>query len=217
MNQRHKTHERPSTAQRRQEILTAAAEVFGQRGSARGTLEEIAEKVGMTRAGVLHHFGSKNNLLLQTVIFRDTEDVEEYQSGHMPEGTDTFRHLIKTARLNAARPGIVKAFVTLTADATTEDSPGNAYFVERYRNLRRELKDALLIMASERGKTIDEDTATLVAMTILAIMDGLQLQWVLDPERVDLAKETERAIKLVLAGVLDLDDEQRNHILDPVD
>ena len=70
--------ERPETQEKRKVILRAATEVFGEKGATKGTLEDIAEKVGMTRAGVLHHFGSKDNLLLQTVIYRDSVDLEDY-------------------------------------------------------------------------------------------------------------------------------------------
>ena len=50
-------------------------------------------------------------------------------------------------------------------------------------------------------------------MSILAVMDGLQIQWMLDPDAIGLAEETERAIKLMLAGALDLNDEERDAIL----
>ena len=69
---------RPETEAKRRAILEAAVEVFGQKGSAKGTLEEVAEKAGMTRAGVLHHFGSKQRLLLETLIYRDSSDVADY-------------------------------------------------------------------------------------------------------------------------------------------
>lgn len=207
-------NERPETAHKRQQILAAATKVFGEKGAAKGTLEEIAQEVGMTRAGVLHYFGSKDNLLLQAVIFRDTEDVADYPVQELPEGDDTFRHLIKTAGYNAQRLGLVKAFVMLSAEATTNDSPRNTYFVERYRKLRGQLRDALFIMAEERHMPMTEELALQTAASILAVMDGLQLQWILDPEHIDLARETTQAIHTILAGVFDVTQEERDTILD---
>ena len=58
---------RPETERKRTEILKAAIEIFGAKGSANGTLADIAEQVGMTHAGVLHHFGSKQKLLLEVL------------------------------------------------------------------------------------------------------------------------------------------------------
>ena len=42
--------------------------VFGQRGYNKGALVEVAEQAGMTHAGVLHHFGSKEALLVAMLI-----------------------------------------------------------------------------------------------------------------------------------------------------
>ena len=57
------TKPREETARKRREILRAATAVFGSRGYSKGSLAEIADLVGMTHAGVLHHFGSKDGLL----------------------------------------------------------------------------------------------------------------------------------------------------------
>ena len=51
---------RPATALRRAEIVRAAADVFAEKGFAHGTLHEIADRVGMTHAGVLHHHALRN-------------------------------------------------------------------------------------------------------------------------------------------------------------
>ena len=75
------------------------------------------------------------------------------------------------------------------------------------------LEKALRIMADELGKSVDDATIRNTAMSILAVMDGLQIQWMLDPDAIGLAEETERAIKLMLAGALDLNDEERDAIL----
>ena len=59
---------RPATLAKREQILKAAIEIFGNKGSTNGTLADVAEQVGITHAGVLHHFGSKQKLLRQLFI-----------------------------------------------------------------------------------------------------------------------------------------------------
>ena len=39
--------------------------------------------------------------------------------------------------------------------------------------------------------------------SILALMDGLQVQWLLEPESVDLAGATEFGIEAIVSSVLD--------------
>ena len=51
----------------RRAILTAALEVFAERGQRGTSLMEIANRVGMTQPGLLHHFGTKEQLLLEVV------------------------------------------------------------------------------------------------------------------------------------------------------
>ena len=123
---------RPETEAKRRAILEAAVEVFGQKGSAKGTLEEVAEKAGMTRAGVLHHFGSKQRLLLETLIYRDSSDVADYSDHHMPSGLEMFRHLIKTTQMNQKRQGITRAYVTLSSESIVDGNVGYDYFRQRY-------------------------------------------------------------------------------------
>ena len=59
------------TAQRRRAVLEAALAVFSERGFNKASLTEIADRAGMTHAGVLHHFGSKEQLLVDVLRFRD--------------------------------------------------------------------------------------------------------------------------------------------------
>src|SRR5690554_6439305 len=100
---------REQTLLRRTRILEAASEVFGEKGYVKGSLADIAERVGITHAGVLHHFGSKDQLLLAVLAHRDATDVEHLESRHMPAGLELFKHLVRTAELNEHRAGIVQA------------------------------------------------------------------------------------------------------------
>ncbi|MBE1876746.1 TetR/AcrR family transcriptional regulator [Myceligenerans pegani] len=193
---------RPETLARRERILEAAMTTFGARGYNKGPLTEIAEQVGMTHAGVLHHFGSKDQLLLEVLRYRDESDVKDLEGQHIPGGIELFRHLVRTALLNARRAGLVQAYVVLSAESVTEGHPARDWFVERYRTLRREVGEAFRAVCAERG--IDEPaTVDRAAASILAVMDGLQVQWLLDPEQVDLAESSAFAIEAIVAQVLD--------------
>ena len=186
---------------RRREILDAAVEIFGSKGFAGGTLQEIADQVGMTHAGILHHFGSKDQLLLEVLLHRDETDVAHLEGQHIPDGLALFRHLVKTAFLNAQRAGIVQAYAVLSAESVTDDHPGRAFFQERYRNLREEVAHAFRVVCEEQG--IDSETNVADASAaILAVMDGLQVQWLLDPTAVDLGRASEFAIEAIVSGVL---------------
>ncbi|MBK7822889.1 MAG: TetR/AcrR family transcriptional regulator [Tessaracoccus sp.] len=192
---------RPETIRKRKEILEAAAEVFGSKGYEKATLQEIADQVGLTHAGVLHHFGSKRNLLIETVRYRDFADLAMLGRKQIPMGRAQFDHLIATAFRNSERPGIVQAFEVLSAEALTDDSPVLGYFLKRYRTLQKEISTNFRKLCAAEGivepATIDQATAS-----ILAVMDGLQYQWLIDPDDMNLGETTAFAIRTIVDAVL---------------
>jgi len=195
------TRVRPATRAKREQILKAAVEIFGNKGSTNGTLADVAEQVGITHAGVLHHFGSKQKLLLEVLAYRDQADVAELAEKHIPDGPQLFLHLVRTAFANELRPGIVQAYTVLSSESVTDDHPGREYFEDRYTTLRREVTAAFHELCAQEGVTAP-DTIADAAASILAVMDGLQLQWLLHPEIVELGTASEFAIQAIVNAVL---------------
>ena len=189
---------RQATAERRAEILRAAANTFGSKGYKNGSLTEVAEQVGITHAGVLHHFGSKEQLLVEVLEFRDKEDVRDLEGQHIPNGMELFRHLIRTARMNVDRPGIVQGYSVLTGESVTENHPARAWVTDRFTILRGEIQAAIMEVG---GGTVPDDVAACAASSIIGVMDGLQVQWLLD-DSVDLPAATKFAIEAILASAL---------------
>jgi AcrR family transcriptional regulator len=192
---------RPATREKREQILKAAVEIFGNKGSTNGTLADVAEQVGITHAGVLHHFGSKQKLLLEVLAYRDQADVQNLAEKHIPGGPELFLHLVRTAIANERRPGIVQAYTVLSSESVTDNHPGREYFEERYTTLRREVTEAFRELCAQEGVT-EPDTIATAAASILAVMDGLQLQWLLHRDVFDLGEASEFAIRAIVNGVL---------------
>ena len=196
--QRRARQPRQATAERRAEILRAAANTFGSKGYKNGSLTEVAEQVGITHAGVLHHFGSKEQLLVEVLEVRDKEDVRDLEGQHIPNGMELFRHLIRTARMNVDRPGIVQGYSVLTGESVTENHPARGWVTDRFTVLRGEIQAALVEVS---GGTVPDDVAACAASSIIGVMDGLQVQWLLD-DGVDLPAATQFAIEAILAATL---------------
>jgi len=193
---------REVTIRRREDILKAGLVTFGSKGFKAGSLADVAEQVGITQAGVLHHFGSKDQLLLEVLVYRDAADVEHLEGKHIPGGLDLFRHLARTAELNATRPGIVQAYAVLSAESVTDEHPGKDWFRARYTQLRAEVEEALTEICDEDDPPRPHAVSD-AAAAILAVMDGLQIQWLLDPDAVDLSRATAFTIEAILARAID--------------
>lgn len=188
-------HPHEGTAERREAILRAATKVFATRGFHNASLVEIAEEVGMTHSGVIHHFGNKEQLLVAVLAFRDDDDVVNFEDHKAPKGAAFLEHLITTAKENARRPGIIQGYTVLSAESVTDGHPAQDYFRERFVGLRTMLIDALRLVCE--GELPDQ-TLDAAASAIIATMDGLQVQWLLDTSAVDMPA----SLRLSINGVL---------------
>lgn len=189
----------PAAQERHDEILGIAMETFAARGYGKASLAEIADRAGLTQAGVLHYFHSKANLLTEVLDLRDATDIADL-GPERPRGLAFLRHLVDTARRNAEREGIVRLYAVLSAESVTDDHPAQSYFRNRYAGLRDLVAEALT-EACARGETSEDLDVRGAAGAIVAVMDGLQVQWLLDPGAVDMAASTDGVIEALLASM----------------
>ena len=168
-------------------ILDAALEVFSQGGFRAGSLRLVANRVGMSEPGILHHFSSKT-ALLEAVLERRDQLAQQFIPPNTVDGEASVRGLIDLARHNASIPGVVELYCTLSAEATSPDHPAHAYFVRRYEVTRGIVRDAFADL-ERRGMLREGVTPFGAATATLAMMDGLQIQWLLDRTVLDMAEE----------------------------
>lgn len=175
------------SAQTRQTILDAALDVFSQAGYHSGSLREVAERVGMSEAGLLHHFKNKSSLLEAVLERRDQLSYDIVPLDQM-DGEASLRGLVALARRNATTPGVVELFSKLAAEATSPEHPAHAYFQNRYAWTRENLELSFANLAG-RGVLRAGVTPAGATLSTVAMMDGLQIQWLLDPNLLDMGDE----------------------------
>jgi AcrR family transcriptional regulator len=164
---------------KREEILSRALEVFADKGYRKASLREIAESVGLSQAGLLHHFSSKEELFSEVLRKRDEVDTGDAELGaQWPDAVDG---LVRVIRHNAEVPGLVQLYATLSAEAADPDHPGHEYFVERYEKIVGGLEQHLR-GEQEAGRMTEAVDARQLARIAIAVADGMQVQWMLDPE-----------------------------------
>ncbi|MGX1561674.1 TetR/AcrR family transcriptional regulator [Streptomyces sp. NPDC055506] len=168
---------RARSGERRAEIVRAALEVIAERGYRGASLAAVAERVGLTQQGLLHHFPTKEALLVAVLQERDRWDA-------MPAGRLRLDLLASLVEYNAMRPAIIQTFSALLGESVTEDHPARAYFTERYVGVRAGMAE---VLRAEYGDRLPSGlTPERAAPLLVAILDGLQYQWLLDPESVDM-------------------------------
>ncbi len=180
---------RLEASDRRAAIVETATGLIAERGYRGLTVQSLADACGMTVAGVLHHMGSKDGVLVAVLEHRDVVDaasaLEESQ------GQDVRAFLDAIMLRNLRQPEIVRLYSVLGAEALDENHPAYAYFAERYKRSRTEIQDHLTGHVPDPAAT---------AAHVLAIMDGLQLQWLRDLEGFDLLQHWGLLADAVLGG-----------------
>ncbi|MER5884550.1 TetR/AcrR family transcriptional regulator [Streptomyces sp. NPDC001941] len=173
--------------ERRTRILDAAVEHYAQWGFHASSLARIAKDVGVTQGGLLHHFRSKEDLLVSVLERSDEQDVERFFAAEPASAADCFRTLVDLAAHNAGRPGRVRMFNVLAAEAGSPGHPAHAYFERRYRDVLDHVSGALR-RGVDSGELRPDTDGEQTAREIAAVMDGLQLQWALDTTGFDMAE-----------------------------
>jgi AcrR family transcriptional regulator len=169
---------------KREEILRTALEVFAKQGYRGTSLRELADAVNLSQAGLLHYFDSKEELFAEILRVRDETDRAAYSSAG--SGVDT---MLAVIRHNSAVPGLVQLYATISTAATEPSHPAHEFFVERYRLLREAFADSARErqLAGELDANLDPAK---VAAVMLAVADGMQVQWLLDAD-LDMAEHVE--------------------------
>jgi AcrR family transcriptional regulator len=192
MPSQHGTRHSPRGEARRDEIVKAAIELIAERGYRGASLAAVAEKVGLTQQGLLHYFPSKEDLLIGVLRLR-----ERWDSG----GRDVIAEPMTMAahtgvvEANAHREAIVRTFSALLGESVTEDHPAAEFFKLRYRRVREAHTASLRQEWGDRlpsGLTPEE-----AAPLLIAIMDGLQFQWLHEPESFDMPAAFRAFVRLL--------------------
>ncbi|MEN2740875.1 helix-turn-helix domain-containing protein [Microbacterium sp. X-17] len=186
------------TDEKRRVILDAALEVFAQSGYRAGSIRDIAERVGMSEAGLLHHFPNKSALLAAVLERRDVRGEQLVPIDDASIGRATIAGLLELASYNASTPGVVALYCTLSAEGTSPDHPAHEYFVRRYDWMREGLEKAFTVIQREGGLQPGVRPLSAAVRTV-ALMDGLQVQWLLDRDVLDMTEELRGFLRTIVS------------------
>jgi AcrR family transcriptional regulator len=190
----------PKGERRRAQIIQAAFQAFGAVGYRNASMLQLAADCGVSRAGLLHHFPTKEALLEAVLAQRELQDDATFfpTAEAVQDGLMFFASMIRLVAHNQANPGIVNLFAVLSAEASDPSHPAHAYFVTRYERTRAATQRAIDDLAA-RGLLREHVDPADAAIDIIALMDGLQIQWLLAPGRVDMPARLRARLRDIIA------------------
>ncbi|MFC7344828.1 TetR/AcrR family transcriptional regulator [Saccharopolyspora griseoalba] len=172
-------------AQTKERILAAAAGLFAESGYRGATMMAVAEAAGLSQTGLLHHFPDKERLLAEVLDRRDRLD--EMAIGERPgRGWERFEYLRRLVEHNTTQPGIVRLFTALAGEAIDPEHPAHEWLLRHHRRAAALIRGGL-DEAVAAGTADPETPVDRIVRETIALMDGLQLQWLVDPGGVDMA------------------------------
>lgn len=185
---------------RREQILKAALPLLAQHGFNALLIKDVAKASGLTTAGLLHYFPSKDAILTAVLEERDLQYRRLVQSrpAFSAEGGDerpTPGELQAVIRdimeFGAQRPDLVRVYVVLQVEAMNPEHPAHRYFRDGEARVASEIAELLT------GWLPDPISS---AREVLALKDGLELLWLRRGGSFDLAAAWNYAATKVLGG-----------------
>jgi AcrR family transcriptional regulator len=176
-------------------VLEVALEVLAANGLRHSSLEDIATRVGLTRPGLLHYFGTREELLVSVLRARHERDVE--RASHQ-EGLDqSLAERVVSAVLQQHRsPGLVRLDAAMAAEATDPAHPAHLYFRQRSRQLEDRFARSVA-QEIAAGRVSPDVDCTIAAQQMNSLIDGLHVQWLIDPS-LDVRAILTSALQLLL-------------------
>jgi AcrR family transcriptional regulator len=183
----------PKGVRRRQQILDSVIALLAQRGVDRASLRTVGDAIGVSHTALRHYFSSRDELLVEA--YR-THEARAAGDGP-PADASAVSVIIEAAERNRSIPGLVELYATLSTDALQEQHGLTREFVRgRFRSLRATLAGLIAeeqrARAGQPGGAGETGSAGIdpmdAAALVIAASDGLQIQWLLDPDAVDVGR-----------------------------
>src|SRR5271166_7076932 len=160
---------------RKQRILQVAQRLLTRNGWRSTTLAQIAGEAGVTPAGLLHHFESKDQLLHAVLDARDLDD-----ESHADRAGDLISQIAQVADRFHRVPELVGTFTVLLVENILPDAPLHDRMLARHREAVDIVADLIRNGQADGRYRTDLDPA-IRAVEILAFVHGMETTWLLDP------------------------------------
>lgn len=160
---------------RKQRILEVAQRLVTRNGWRNTTLAQIAKEAGVSAAGLLHHFESKEQLLHAVVDARDADD-----DAHADRSGDLLEQLARAGERVDRAPELVGTYSVLLVENLMPEAPLHERLLTRQRMAIQIVTD-LIARGQAAGRYRDDFDPAVKAVQIVSLVNGMEISWLLDP------------------------------------
>ncbi|MFJ6453874.1 TetR/AcrR family transcriptional regulator [Paenarthrobacter sp. NPDC091669] len=193
------------TAALRLKILETCIDMFGQTGFHSMTMKDVAQRVGISNTGLLHHFASKDELLFGVLGLDDERRKQFFLDRGLavmsiPNDVGEIKSLLMTLVRSELQPGLIELHSTLAAEAASPDHPAHESYRDRYANVVRYYTKAFQALA-EAGELKTNAEPEAVAAMFVALTDGLQIQWLYERDTLRLERNIRQFLRSFVKAI----------------
>jgi len=171
---------RKQPAVRRRQLIEAAIRCLAEGGMSAFTIDRICREAGVSRGLINHHFESKNALLVAAYEAMTEYLAEASRAGMAEAGADPVKRLNAMIAASFVQDAFVKSQLRAWLAVWGEISANRqllALHRKRYDQYSEGLTSAISAIAKQRKRKVD---AKGLARMLIALIDGLWLEWCLD-------------------------------------
>ncbi|WP_267552553.1 TetR family transcriptional regulator [Rhizobium rhizogenes] len=193
-------------AKTREEVLTAAAEIFYENGVSGSSLEKIAQRAGVTRGAIYWHFKDKAEVLtaLHSEIRLPQEAIVDYaiEHGHddplglIEQGAIEVLHILA----NDEHQQRVFAIMILGCEFTEHLSDAAQRIITANEEMFGKLQK-LIEMADQQGTLASRWTINAAARALQCSMNGLFAEWLRSGKSFPLVDVGDRLIRSLVGSM----------------
>ena len=162
----------------RLEILLAAKEVFSNKGIEGTGITHVAEAAGIGRSSIYHYFKDKDSLVAALILELMAQEEEQFRTALDKDVGNPLGRIINLASRQLDTFKEWKEMAGLTLDMWSRHQQQLRPFFQDIRTLLAEL----ISEGQESGDINQLVDAEFTSACIIATIDGLLLQYVVDPE-----------------------------------
>jgi len=203
MSPRTKTQIAQLRAERRAQILQVAERVFARKGFYAANVSDVAIEARVSQGTVYHYFKSKEDLFMAVFEAWETESLYREVHASMDKSVSAANRLRLLAKAVGERMARSGKFLTASVEFWSHIHRNTA-IQEGFRRIFAELRaivSKLIQDGVSQGEFESKDPYATAAL-LIAVYDGLVLQWLSDPNSVDWQTESDTLTELVFHGLL---------------
>lgn len=198
--------QRQRPEERREAILDAALSTFSDLGYTQATLNDVADRLGVTKGCLYHYFESKEKLLVELIRDRIGSAVVGEGDLPLPGGTreEVLRGLLQRIWRRLHQPGQIEVAILATTELPKVPEGGRLVFDEVVYRSRQSLRTLL-----EQGHRCDDITdeeieraARVIPLMIMGVALGSRVFRDLDPVQLSVDQVGNTVTNILMYGLL---------------